>query len=122
MKIFTCDQVRQLDSLTIKNEPISSVDLMERAASKVAESLSDYFDYQKFIFVGPGNNGGDGLVIARLLSEKKEKVTVAVVKISDHFSGDFTVNFKRLKSCSNLSVCEINKIGVILQHLYLCYI
>ena len=110
MKIFTCDQVRQLDSLTIKNEPISSVDLMERAASKVAELLADYSIYHKYIFVGPGNNGGDGLVIARLLSEKKEKVTVVVVKISDHFSDDFTVNFNRLKSCANLSLCEINKI------------
>ncbi|MBO7523290.1 MAG: NAD(P)H-hydrate dehydratase [Bacteroidales bacterium] len=110
MKIFTCDQVRQLDSLTIKNEPISSVDLMERAASKVAELLADYSDYHKYIFVGPGNNGGDGLVIARLLSEKREKVTVVVVKISDHFSDDFSVNFKRLKTSANLSVCEINKI------------
>ncbi|NOZ35032.1 MAG: NAD(P)H-hydrate dehydratase [Chlorobi bacterium] len=100
MKIFTSDITRQADNYTIENEPISSLSLMERAASRATDKiLKLYFDKINFaVFAGPGNNGGDGLVIARLLAEKSLNVSVYFVKFTDKVSGDFKVNLERLKS------------------------
>ena len=75
MKIFRTDQIKRIDELTIKNEPVSSVDLMERAAEQLLRWIISKFDRtsRMLIFTGPGNNGGDGYVIARLLAEAGRK-------------------------------------------------
>ena len=72
MKILSVEQIREADRYTIENEPIESVDLMERAATKVFEWLYRRVSREKVIriFCGMGNNGGDGLVVARLLYEQ----------------------------------------------------
>lgn len=69
MKLLTTEQIKHLDRFTIENEPISSVDLMNRAGAVLFEELLQLLDYKQpvVIFCGPGNNGGDGLVIHRLL-------------------------------------------------------
>ena len=71
MKILSIDKVREADRYTIENEPISSEDLMERAAGKVFEWLLQHINKENKvkIFCGSGNNGGDGLVVARRLQE-----------------------------------------------------
>lgn len=71
MKILSIDKVRQADQYTIQHEPISSEGLMERAAGQVFEWLMAHLqkDNNVKIFCGSGNNGGDGLVVARRLSE-----------------------------------------------------
>ncbi|NPA68744.1 MAG: NAD(P)H-hydrate dehydratase [Chlorobi bacterium] len=99
MKIFSAKLTREADDYTIKNEPISSLNLMERAASRATDKiLKLYFNVFNFaVFVGPGNNGGDGLVIARLLAEKGFNVDVYFVKFTDKVSEDFAVNLERLK-------------------------
>ena len=73
MKLFSVAQIREADQFTIEHEPISSIDLMERASVAVVEWLEDKFDRTtEFIVVcGIGNNGADGLAITRLLLEKK---------------------------------------------------
>lgn len=98
MKILLSNQIKQLDAYTIENEPISSINLMERAATACTNWIIENFGVEnKFkIFVGPGNNGGDGLAIARMLAEKKYLVQVFIIKITDKFSNDFSVNYKRL--------------------------
>lgn len=100
MKIFTAEQIREWDAYTIKNEPVSSIDLMERAASKCAEWLISHFsqnaDYE--MYCGQGNNGGDGLAIARLLSEQGNTITVNILKLKDKGSNDFEENLERLKN------------------------
>jgi NAD(P)H-hydrate epimerase len=108
MKILTAEQVRQADQYTIQNEPISSLDLMERAATKCVDWLLDDnnspLDY-RFplgitikIFCGMGNNGGDGLVIARLLAEKGfPSIQVFMVNYADKYSPDCEENIKRLE-------------------------
>ncbi len=108
MKILTAEQIRQADQYTIQNEPISSLDLMERAASQCADWLLydggsplEYWTYPQKnikIFCGMGNNGGDGLVIARLLAEKEfTNIEVYVVKHTDKYSPDCEANIKRLE-------------------------
>ena len=70
MKILNASQIRELDAFTIANEPIESIDLMERASQTFVNWFSNKFaaeDNEIIIFVGPGNNGGDGLAVARLL-------------------------------------------------------
>lgn len=99
MKIFSCGQIRGLDAETILNEPISSVDLMERAASKIAEWIVQSFDSDTpiYLFSGPGNNGGDGLVVARLLIQKGFSVETFVLAITDSLSDDCAFNLRRLE-------------------------
>ena len=79
MKILTAEQVRQWDQYTIQHEPIASINLMERAAAKGVDWLvqrdsfgekNGYPGNSFSVFCGKGNNGGDGLAIARLLAEK----------------------------------------------------
>jgi hydroxyethylthiazole kinase-like uncharacterized protein yjeF len=98
-KIFSSDQIKRADQFTIENEPISSVDLMERAGIRLAEAIDEVFlelnDY--VIFAGPGNNGGDGLVIARWLTDHKKNVKVYILQ-SDHYSKEFIINLDRLKN------------------------
>ena len=78
MKIFRSEQIKKIDEYTISNEPVSSVDLMERAAGKLFKWFINKFDRSKpvMIFAGPGNNGGDGLALARMLAGKMYLTTV----------------------------------------------
>ena len=71
MKILSIEKIREADRYTIENEPISSIDLMERAAGQVFEWLMAHITKQNKVkvFCGGGNNGGDGLVVARRLSK-----------------------------------------------------
>ena len=84
MKIYLRDQIRKADAYTIAHEPISSIDLMERAATQVFYWLVHKFTSgTRFsIFCGVGNNGGDGLVVARLLKQKGFAVDVFDPKVS----------------------------------------
>ena len=98
MKILSAELIRQVDQYTIKNEPIQSIDLMERASRTFVEWFERNFDKEKklFIFCGTGNNGGDGLAIARMLSIRKWKVTTISVNKSTKKSKDFTINYLKL--------------------------
>ena len=98
MKILSASQIRDLDAYTIQNEPISSLDLMERAARAfVCWLCARYDNRQKIvIFCGKGNNGGDGLAMARLLSGKGYQVRVYVVHYTQKSTDDFQANLDRL--------------------------
>ena len=98
-----------MDKYTIEHEPISSIDLMERAASRLTESLTDVItiNTRVFIFCGMGNNGGDGLAIARMLiSGGYSSVSVFVVKHSQKGSPDFLVNQERLAKLNSIRYIE----------------
>lgn len=99
MKILNALQIKQADEFTIKNEPILSIDLMERAATRCVEWLKNKYDTDKSfaIFCGVGNNGGDGLAIARLLIENKYFIKIFVVEFSKNYSPDFVINLEKLK-------------------------
>ncbi len=72
MKIFETSQIKQLDQYTIENEPISSIDLMERAAAALLKTFKKEFSIERkfLILAGPGNNGGDGLALGRMLLQE----------------------------------------------------
>lgn len=109
MKILKSTQIREVDAYTIKNEPILSIDLMERAAMSITTWILENIPKDKTIllFAGPGNNGGDALAIARQLNEEKYTVQVYLLNISDKLSADCNVNLKRLKE-KNIGITYIN--------------
>lgn len=98
MKILTAEQTRQADAFTIENEPITSIDLMERASKQCFDWLIDQYPVNEHytIFSGIGNNGGDGLAIARMLKKKGKSLVVYVVEFSKNYSPDFKENLDRL--------------------------
>lgn len=110
MKILTAQQIKQADEFTIKHEPISSINLMERAATKCVEWLKNKYNSEKSfaIFCGVGNNGGDGLVIARLLVKNNYSVKVFVVEFSKIYSPDFKINLKKLKK-TNVELVNLSE-------------
>ena len=115
MKIFTSGQVHKIDSYTIDNEPIASIDLMERAAVQIASWMMGMFDNsQPFLFlIGPGNNGGDGLAVARMLMERNYLVEVILVRISNRLSADATTNLTRLREMPGAKISELAEASVL---------
>lgn len=104
MKILSAAQLKEADEVTLATEGISSTRLMERAASLVFNEIHTRLegaDIHIKIFCGIGNNGGDGLVVARLLHKYGYKVEVYVVNYSDKRSDDFLVNYDRYKKESH---------------------
>ncbi len=100
MKIFNTEQIRRLDALTIQNDGIPSIELMERAAQAFCNWFVGQFpDRNKRILVlcGPGNNGGDGLAIARILSKNFYVVDPIILQIGNKHSADNESNLERLK-------------------------
>ncbi len=109
MKILSAEEIRKADAYTIEHEPIKSIDLMERAAKACAIWIEKRFDRKRLvqIFCGLGNNGGDGLAIARLLSQNKFKVEVFIIRYSEKCSQDFLFNEKRLKKIKRVKIQNI---------------
>jgi len=99
MQILSAQQIHDLDRFTIDHAPIASIDLMERAAKALFSELVGSEPHQHVTIVcGMGNNGGDGLALARMMSALQGcKVQVVVVAHTDKPSEDFEVNLSRLK-------------------------
>lgn len=98
MKIFTSAQIQELDRYTIEHEPISSIDLMERAAKALTQAIADDWGNETpiVVFAGPGNNGGDALAVARMLAERGYHVSVYLFNITGHLSADCATNKGRV--------------------------
>jgi hydroxyethylthiazole kinase-like uncharacterized protein yjeF len=101
MKIFSKEQIYEGDKLTAERQKISSTDLMERAGIQ----LFNWLDFRMqgaqvpiHVFCGIGNNGGDGLVLARHLIIHGYNVIAYVVNCSDKRSKDFLINYDRIKN------------------------
>lgn len=109
LKILPAGKIREADAWTIDNEPIQSVDLMERAAGLCYQWIKERVTDSGIIKVicGTGNNGGDGLVIARLLHQDGASVEVFVIRYSKTESDDFITNFNRLAEMPGLIITDI---------------
>lgn len=98
MKILTDAQIHELDQYTIAHEPIKSIDLMERAAQTLTQTITDQWNSTTpvVVFAGPGNNGGDALAVARMLDEKGYDVSVYLFNINNKLSEDCAINKSRI--------------------------
>lgn len=109
MKILSVEQVRAADAYTIQHEPIASIDLMERASRAFVNWFCKHFETGNFkvkIFCGLGDNGGDGLAIARMLQPLGYDLEVFMVKYSEKSSENFQINLKRLESQLTINYIE----------------
>ncbi|MGM9698120.1 MAG: NAD(P)H-hydrate dehydratase [Prevotella sp.] len=104
MKIFTSAQIHELDKYTIENEPIKSIDLMERAAMELTTAITELADGNtKFvIFAGPGNNGGDALAVARMLAVDGYEVSAWLFNTTGRLSPDCRTNRDRLNEVKKI--------------------
>jgi NAD(P)H-hydrate epimerase len=98
MVILSARQIHDWDQFTIQNEPISSLDLMEAASIRCFQWLqqNNYLQGHFKICCGKGNNGGDGLAIARLLSRQGISVSVFILELGQKGTADFQANLARL--------------------------
>lgn len=112
MKILTAAQTRELDAYTIEHEPIASIDLMERASQVFTSWFLERFSDRGasvHIFCGMGNNGGDGLAIARLLQRQKYEIRVSICQFSETSSEDFQINLQRLEDLEVVPIHYLRK-------------
>lgn len=111
MKILSAQQVRQADAYTIAHEPIASIDLMERASQAFAGWFQQQFPLLTCpsiqILCGQGNNGGDGLAVARLLRMAGYEIHVFVIALSPQASSDFTTNLERLRTFADVQIQSV---------------
>ncbi|HPW65706.1 MAG TPA: NAD(P)H-hydrate dehydratase [Salinivirgaceae bacterium] len=98
IKILSSQQIKNIDIYTIANEPIKSIDLMERAATNLFYKLVSEHGYKKFLLLaGPGNNGGDAVALFRMLVESGLQASLIILNETDNFSEDCLLNIQRLK-------------------------
>ena len=109
IKIFPTIQIKELDAYTIENEPIASIDLMERASQALAKAISERWGAETpfTVFAGPGNNGGDALAVSRLLAEQGYRVEVYLFNTKGTLSPDCETNKERLARVSGIDFHEI---------------
>lgn len=99
-KILTAKQIYKADEVTIKKNNITSLDLMEHASELCFNWIHNRLQgnpLQIHIVCGTGNNGGDGLVIARMLKKHGYNVKIYIVNCGNDRSTDFLTNYERLK-------------------------
>ena len=97
MKILSALETRKADAFTIKHEPIKSIELMQRASEAFVKAFVEHYDKSRpvAVFCGTGNNGGDALLVSRLLHQKGYKVEVYIVDFKGQGSKDFLSNYTR---------------------------
>lgn len=98
MKIFSAKQLKEADKASLKSQEITSLELMERAAGRAFAEIQKLLEGKNpdiKIFCGIGNNGGDGLVIARKLLEQGYSVETYIVNCSTKRSPNFLENYER---------------------------
>lgn len=113
MKIFTTKQIAELDKYTIENEPIADIDLMERASMQITNWLVQHFSTEQkmMFFVGPGNNGGDALAIARQMAELDYLAEVYLLDLGKELKGSPATNWQRLEKQGKVKLLKMTSIN-----------
>ncbi len=115
MKIFKTKQITEIDQYTIKHEPISDIDLMERASMQITNWIIKHISNEKkiLIFAGPGNNGGDALAIARQLAEYDYMCEVFLINFGKELKGSPAINRERLDNQGKVKLSIIENDSLI---------
>jgi hydroxyethylthiazole kinase-like uncharacterized protein yjeF len=110
MKVATAEEMRQLDQTAIEDVGIPGVVLMENAGLHVVRVMKEHFsdlrEKKVLIVCGKGNNGGDGFVVARHLSNRGVDVRVTLLTEKHSLKGDAKLNFS-IAEKMNLPIIEI---------------
>ena len=108
MKILNAQQTKEADQYTIDHEPISSINLMERASNAFAQVFHDQIKCtgKVHIFCGTGNNGGDGFAVGRILHHFGYKVQCYLVNFSSSLSEDCIENKTKMDQIQEVDILE----------------
>ena len=117
IKILNKEQIRELDAVTISRQNITSTELMECAAEACSNHICNIISENTknlVVVCGKGNNGGDGLAIARLvydrLGTRGLNLSVYIIdQSSERTSNDFQYNYEKLKSGKKIKVEHLNE-------------
>jgi len=101
MRVLTAAQMQEVDRLTIEEIGIPSRVLMENAGRAVVQELETHFEkelalYRLAVLCGRGNNGGDGFVIGRVLSQRGYDVTIFLVGRAAQLRADARANYEEI--------------------------
>lgn len=124
MRILTAAQLKKVDQETITSEPIASIDLMERAAFACTNWLSNHYPTNQKIGIvcGKGNNGGDGLAIARQLLSIGYQVDVFVLNHTESSSNEFNTNLAKLDRVTEIerddAIVDINDYTLLIDCIF----
>ena len=113
MKIPASYQIKAIDAYTIEHEPVSSIELMKRAAGTVADWITTHAPASVTIKVmaGNGNNGGDALVVAMLLAEAGFNVECFLFNYSQKLSADCAFLKTEIEKRNDLRFLEVTDPG-----------
>lgn len=106
MEIMSSKKCKLIDELTINEIGIPSIVLMENAAISIYKEIYNMGD-SFLVICGQGNNGGDGLAIARHLFNNRKKIKVYIVGVNEKYSEDFKLNLKILTNLENIQIEKI---------------
>lgn len=111
--ILSAEQIREADRYSIEHIPIRSLDLMELAAMAFTQTFVQWFapDQPILVFCGSGNNGGDGLAIARMLLKKNYSVSVFILANNKTYSEDFLANKEWLEKIGEDIITTIDELA-----------
>lgn len=120
MKILTGKQIKDADLYTIEHEPVSSLELMERASETIAQAICTKIeeDNNLIFFIGKGNNGGDGLAVARMLANAGFSCSAVLLYPPAELSEECKFNLERLPDTvkvSNLNNIYIDEQSIIID-------
>ncbi|MFT3901679.1 MAG: NAD(P)H-hydrate dehydratase [Niabella sp.] len=105
MNLLSAGQIREWDKFTMMREPISSLNLMERASRACCKwILQNTIAGSYYVFCGKGNNGGDGMAISRFLHAAGHKVLTFILENGNNGSDDFNANFNHLRQLGNVPI------------------
>jgi len=109
IKIFETSKLKSLDQYTIDHEPITSIDLVERAAVTFTNEFKRNFSKQRrvIVFAGQGNNGADALAVARLLAEESYRTEVYLFNPGRRLSPDCEENKQRILADEKVRLYEV---------------
>lgn len=112
MKLFSTKQIAEVDRFTIENEPVTDIDLMERAAMQITTWIAQRFSEENkmVFFAGPGNNGGDALAVSRQLAERGYRGAVYLLDFGKPLKGSPAINWKRLEEQGKVELHRIQSI------------
>lgn len=111
MKILPIEKIREADAYTIEHEPITDIDLMERAATELFEWIQAKTDPIKTvrIYCGLGNNGGDGFAVGRMLANIGFTIEIVVVRYAEKMSPSCQTNYDRIKESKEVNLIELRE-------------
>lgn len=110
MKIYTSELIREIDKATCETQGISSLELMERAASAIScEIVSKFNPNRRFVIMaGPGNNGGDALAVGRMLYEQGYRnLEIFLFNVLGKLSHDCNEEKVRLEEVEGIDFTEV---------------